>query len=255
MSHEEIIATLTAPDPEVRETAYEDVSMEMDEELARAIVDIAAGNHDDEIRADAIVALGPLIEECADDYIAGFEWGPELGPPVSRETFHSLVQRLRAMYDDESEPKVVRRRAFEVLVRDPQPWQDDEIRKLFASPDEEWRLTAIFGMGAMTGFEKELLEVVTHGEGVQLAEAVRSAGKIELKKAARTIRNFATSNKTERDLRLEAIRALPNVDADSFGVLEELSQSKDPEIAEAAEDAMEELTLNEAIDDEDLGGE
>jgi hypothetical protein len=254
MNHDEEIEELTDPDPEVRQDAYEEVTLEMDDDLAHAIVEIAAGDLSDAIRADAIVSLGPLIEECGMDYdeTLGFEWAPELGPPVSRQTFQFVVKRIRAIYEDETAPKLLRRRAFEVLVRDPQPWQSDEIRKHLASPDEDWRLTAIFGMGAVKGFEKELLDVVTNGEGIQLTEAVRSAGQMSVAGAAGPIRRLATSSKTERDLRLEAIAALPLVDAEAFEILDELSRSKDREIAEAAQEALHELLLDAGLDDDDI---
>jgi len=252
-----IIKALTDPDPEVRESAHEELAVEMNDDLAEAIVDIATGQWSDDIRAEAIIALGPLIEECGDDYdhALGFEWAPEYGPPVSRETFGTVVEQIRAIYDDESAPKLLRRRAFEVLVRDPQPWQRDEIRKHYASNDEEWRLTAIFGMGSMTGFEEDLLVALENSQGLQLFEAVRAVGQMAIKRAASTIRHLASSTNTDRDLRFAAILALPNVDNDAYEFLEKLSRSKDRELAEVAREALDEVLINASVDDEDFDDE
>lgn len=256
MNRDDLMEALTDPNHEVREGAFQDISIEMDDDLARAISDVAAGTASDDIRADAIVALGPLVEECGIDYDEALALPEEFGgPAVSVDTFRSIVERLRAIYADENQPKVVRRRAFEVLVRDPQPWQAEEVRKHLALPDADWRLTAIFGMGSMPGFEKEILEAVKKGEGVELAEAVRAAAKMEVKQAAPRIRELAASNKTERELRLESILALPNVDDDAFEILEELVRSKDAEIREAAEEAMADLSMYQDAEDEDLGGD
>lgn len=239
----ELLARLTDPDPEVRRDAYEELSLEMDDATAAAILDLVTTGPSEEVRADAVIALGPIIEECGMDYddALGLEPDDEFGPPVSRETFAAIVERIRAIYDDEAQPKLLRRRAFEVLVRDLEPWQREAIRKHYRSSDLEWRLTAVFAMGMMTGFEKELVEVVISSEGVLLSEAVRSAGQIGATRAAPRIRELATSEETERDLRCEAILALPHVDPDAFEILDELTAAHDPVIAEAAEEALEEL--------------
>mgnify|MGYP000533564459 CR=1 FL=1 len=239
----DIPSGLTDPDPDTRAEAYEELSLEMNDELAAAILALTSGDEPDEIRADAIVALGPVIEECGIEYDEGLELEPvpEFGPRVSRETFTAITEQLRAMYADESQPKLVRRRVFEVLVRDPRPWQRDEIRRWLATSDEDWRLTAVFAMGQMTGLEKELLGVLETAEGLMLEEAVRAAGRIGLTGAGRLIHDLAASKTTGRDLRFEAILALPHVDPDSFDLLDELSSSKDRELAAVAEAALEDF--------------
>jgi hypothetical protein len=231
-----IPAALTDPDPDARAEAYEELSDDMNDEIAEAILALAAGDASDGIRADAIIALGPVIEECGTDY--------GVGPPVSRETCAAITKKIRALYDDASQPKLLRRRAFEVLVRAPQPWQRDEIGRWLGSSDEEWRITAVFAMGQMTGFEDELLAVLAEAEGLMLEEAVRSAGLVALTGAARKIHDLAASKDTARELRFEAILALPYVDEDAFELLDELSHSKDRELAAVAEEALEELQIH-----------
>src|SRR5213075_729911 len=158
---------LTDPDEETRASALEELALVMNDEIAQALLDIAESDAAEDVRVDAIIALGPVIEECGTDYDdeAEFDFGPELGPPVSRETFDAIVRRLRALYDDKTQATMIRRRVFEVLVRDPQPWHSKEIRRHFASADPEWRLTAVFAMGQITGFERTIAETVSTAEG------------------------------------------------------------------------------------------
>jgi len=256
MDTKQLLSELTDPDEETRAAAIEELALEMDDETAQALLDIAASDAAEETRARAIVALGPEIEECGTDYMEdAIDFGPETGPPVSRETFAAIVARIRGLYFDEKQPKLVRRRAFEVLIRDPQPWHREAIQKHFASADEEWRLTAVFAMGHITGFEREIAAAVETAEEPLLFEAVRAAGQMEVSAAAPRIRALAASHDADLDLRIAAIYALPHVDRDSFELLESLEQSRNRDIAEAAADAVQELRIftdtGEDEDDED----
>jgi hypothetical protein len=248
-----LIAKLTDPDEDVRAEAREELSMRMDDDIARAYLDIAASDAGEEVRGDVIVGLGPIIEEAGMDYdVEDFELAPEFGPGITRETFESIVRELRGIYEDEAQPKLVRRRALEVLVRDPQEWQSAEIRRLFASGDEQWKLTAIFAMGHVEGFESEIAAIVGSEKGLLLYEAVRAAGRMEVRAAATRIREIAVSESAETELRLVAIEALPGVDPDCEEVLQELMESEDEEIAVAAEDALDELALDLSLDDSEF---
>jgi HEAT repeat protein len=254
METNRLLASLTDPDEETRAAALEELADEMNDEIAQALLDIAESDAAEDVRDDAIIALGPVIEECGMDYHdeADFDFDPELGPPVSRETFASIVRRIRGLYDDEAQPKVIRRRAFEVLVRDPLPWLSQEIRDRFASADSDWRLTAVFAMGYVTGFETTIAETVSTAKGLLLLEAVRAAANMEVSAAASRIHELATSRAADLILRLAAIEALPHVDPGCIDVLEDLTRSEDREIAEAAEYAVEELIMFANIEDDDF---
>lgn len=249
---------LRSEDEETRREAFERVSIEMDDALATEILAIVSSDASEDIRSDAIVALGPALEECGIEYMDEDEEEPPpgYGAPLSREAFEEATAALRAIYEDASQPKLLRRRAIEVLVRDPQPWHADAIRRDFASGERDWRMTALFSMGWMSGFDRELLDTLRTADGDLLYEAVRSAGRAGLQEAAAIIEALAISDDTDRDVRLEAIAALPSVDPDSFDLLEELSESPDPEVRSAAVDALENLQmfaedLDEDEDDEE----
>ncbi len=257
MQTNRLLAKLTDPDKETRVAALEQLALRMDDEIAQALLDIAGSDAAHEVRTDAIVALGPVIEECGTDYDDEIEldFGAELGPPVSREMFTSIVRQIRGLYDDEAQPTLIRRRAFEVLVRDPKPWQSGEIRKHFASADSDWRLTAVFAMGYVKGFEREIAETVHAADGALLLEAVIAAGNMSVSRAASHIRTLATSREEDLDLRLAAIEALPHVDPDCFEMLDDLTRSQNPEIVEAAEYALEEFGIFADSGDDELDEE
>jgi len=249
-----LLLQLTDPDADVRAEAREELTMLMDDDIARAFLDVASSDAGEEIRADAIVGLGPIIEEAGMDFSdddSGFAFDPDLGPGISRETFDSIIREIRALYEDEAQPKLIRRRAFEILVRDPQPWQSVEIRKHFGGSDPLWKLTAVFGMGYVAGFEKEIAATVAAADDHLLYEAIRSASSMEVSAAAKRIRHLATSKDTDHDLRLVSIEALPNVDPNSDEILESLAESRDREIAETAQAALDELMLMQNQFDED----
>jgi hypothetical protein len=250
----ELLAQITDTDEEVRTEAIQELAERMDDEVARALLDVASSGAEEQVRADAIMGLGPVIEEAGWDYGEDdeeFDVDPEMGPAISREMFETIGREIRALYEDEAQPKLVRRRAFEVLVRTPQPWQESEIRRRFQSDDVDWKLTAIFGMGYVKGFENEIVATVKGEKGELLLEAVRAAGGMAVTGAAERIRELAASDDTDPDLRLFAIDALPEVDPDCFDLLDRLSRSEDEEVAEAAEAALEELSISEAMGDDD----
>lgn len=256
MDKNRLIAELTNPDEETRHEAREQLHEMMDDEIARALLDIALSDASVEARADAVIGLGPAIEEASweygDDADDVDDDDPDLDPPISRDTFETVVREVRALYDDEKQPKLIRRRALEVLVRDPQEWQAPEIRKHFGTKDAEWMRTAVFAMGHVPGFAKEIGDLVNStSDSDLLYEAVRAAGRQEVRSVAPRLRELAVSNKGDKDVRLAAIYSLPDVDDDCFEILDELSRSQNSEIAEVAEAALEELQMNLGSDDLD----
>ena len=248
-----MFAQLTDADEGVRAIAREELALAMDDEIARAFLDIASSDADEEIRADVIVGLGPIIDEAGIDYGDGeeFEFEAELGPGITQETFGTIVREIRELYESEAQPKLIRRRAMEVLVRDPRPWMAAEIRRHFAGDDQQWKMTSVFAMGYLRGFDDEIAATVSSERDLLLYEAVRSAGRMQVAAAAPRIRELAASESTESDLRLAAIDALPSVDPDCRELLETLKHSSDAEVADSAAAALEELNMFETSDEDD----
>jgi len=188
-----------------------------------------------ELRARAAISHGPALEQCEID---GFD--DELSePPVTEQTFHKMQETLQQIYNDQTAPKEVRRRALEASVRAPQDWHEDAVRAAYSSQDEEWKLTGAFAMQYVPDFEDEILELLDSRNPDIHYEAVRAAGAKGLDAAWPHIASLLDPEETDKDLLLAAIEAAGNIKRpaaqEALGVLLE---SDDEDISEAAMDAL-----------------
>jgi uncharacterized protein (UPF0147 family) len=224
----------------------------IDDELANALLSIAQNNSEPaSLRAASAIALGPVLE-LAD--IEGFEEdSDELS--ITEETFLRIQKSFHKLYTDSGIPKEVRRRVLEAAVRAPQDWHEEAIRAAYASKDEDWKLTAVFCMGQVPGFEDQILESLKSGNSEIYREAVLAASSRELAVAWPHIAALLTSQDCDKPLLLAAIDAAPYLRAGEAGVLlVDLADSDDEEIAEAAQEAMSmaEALSGDADDEYDL---
>jgi hypothetical protein len=215
----------------------------IDDEIAGLLLDIA-GNaaESDELRAKAAISLGPVLEEMEMDSIDDeVDFPDELRdePPITQETLARIKSTLRSIYQDESVPKLVRRRVLEASVRAQEDWHADAVRTAYASPDEEWKLTAVFAMYYVPGFEKQILEALTSSNEDIHYQAIRAAGNRELTEAWPHTKSLLQSGRTPKNLLIAAIGASVYINPDEAGpLLDKLCRSKDGEISEAAEEAI-----------------
>jgi hypothetical protein len=208
----------------------------MNDETAELLLAIVrATDEPDGVRAQAAISLGPALEEADMD---GYE--DDLSEPsISQPVFERIQETLRQVYGDESTPKLVRRRVLEASVRAAQEWHADAIRAAYSRGDEEWRLSAVFGMQYVRGFDKEILESLESGNDDIHYEAVRAAGAFSVDAAWPHVAALLDSEDTEKDLLLAAIEAAASIRPSEAGMaLVDLSDSDDEEIAEAATEAM-----------------
>lgn len=209
----------------------------IDDALAKALAAVVRGaDEPDELRATAAIALGPTLELCDTE---GFDEDDDMNDaPITERTFDEVRQMLRATFDDTSTPKLVRRRVLEGAVRAPQDWHREAIRAAYASDDPEWRLTAVFGMRFVQGFDEQILASLESPDVEIEAEAIRAAGEWELKAAAPHVLRLLEDEDTEKDLLLAAIAAVATVSrTKALELLPDFEDSDDPDIAEAAEEA------------------
>ena len=222
----------------------------INDELAAALLAIARnGGEPEELRARAVISLGPVLETADLD---GFE-DPE-DVPICEETFHEIQESLRKLYMDMDVPMEVRRRTLEGSVRAPQEWHQAAIRDAYSSGDALWRLTAVFCMRYIQGFETQILEALKSKNKDIHYEAVCAAGNWEVDAAWSHINSLATSNVTEKSLRLAAIDAMATIrPQEAAEFLSDLTQSDDEDIVEAAFEAMamSDLLPDEDYDDDD----
>lgn len=207
----------------------------INDELADRLLSIVqSSNEPAPLRATSAIALGPVLELADTD---GFE-DPE-DTPITEDTFLKIQKTFRRIYADASVPKEVRRRILEASVRALQDWHADAIRAAYANKDEEWKLTAVFAMGYVPGFGKQILEALESSNAEIHREAVSAAGNREVKAAWPHLAALLTSQGTDKSLLLAAIEAVTYVRPDEAGeLLADLAISDDEEIAEAAQEAM-----------------
>ena len=207
----------------------------INDELADALLSIVlSGEESDDLRARAVISLGPILETA---YIDEFE-DPE-DVPISEETFHGIQKALRKLYMDTDLPREVRRRILEGSVRAPQDWHQNAIREAYSSADESWRLTAVFAMRYIRGFNTQILEALENENEDIHYEAVCAAGNWEVDAAWSHIANLATTELTDKWLRLAAIEAVATIrPQEATEILIELTQSDDEDIVDVAYEAM-----------------
>jgi hypothetical protein len=223
----------------------------MNDELADALLSyVRSSQHTDALRAKAAISLGPALEH-AD--IEEFE-DPE-DELITEDMFHRIEESFHAVYMDAGVPKEVRRRVLEASVRAPQDWHHDAVGTAYASDDEEWKLTAVFCMRYIRGFESQILEALNSESPEMEYEAVCAAGNGEVEAAWPHIADLITSDETDKPLLFAAIEASVGVNPhEAQGLLAELMESEDEDVAEAAHEAFamaEVLSRDLDEDDED----
>jgi len=210
---------------------------------------VGAGAEPERLRAKAAIALGPVLEQTDTDGFDDPVFEGDL-PPITEGMFTAIQLRLRELYQDGGVPKLVRRRILEASVRAPENWHKGAIREAYAGDDEEWKLTAVFGMNYIKGFDKEILESLRSKNKDIHFHAVEAAGAWELDKAWEHVVDLVESPKTDKRLLIAAIGAVgairPN---DAWEVLEHLEDSADEDIVEAVKDAT--IVREGYLDDED----
>jgi hypothetical protein len=231
----------------------------MDDELAEELLRILTDPREPEdFRATAAISLGPALEEAEipefDDLDAAAVSEPVIGRAKSA---------LRDCYRDPSTPKQVRRLALEASVRAPEPWHAGAVRAAYHDGDREWKLTAVFCMRFVRGFDDEVVEALGSDDAEILYEAVCAARDQEVEGAWPHVRHLVMAASrgapllpddpdAEWSLLLAAMNAVANIrPMEAHDTLAGLVDSDDEAIAEAA---MEVLDMVEAFwmaDDEE----
>jgi hypothetical protein len=223
--------------------------------LADALL-IIVGNaaEPEELRAQAAISLGPALEQADID-----EFDDPDAVPISEKTFRKIKQSLRKVYADSGVPKLVRRRILEAAVRAPEDWHSNAIRTAWSSADPEWKLTAVFGMRHVRGFDEQIVEALESADPLIHYEAVCAAGNWEVDAAWPHVTALLAAPGTDKDLLIAAMHAVAYIRPGEAGVLlVDLADSEDEDIAEAASESMavaEGMSDDEFEDDDDFDDE
>jgi hypothetical protein len=205
---------------------------------------LRSGDESDELCAKAAISLGPVLEYADTN---GFENPDHL--PITERTFHKIQESLRKLYADAGIPAEVRRRILEAAVRAPQDWHRGAIGAAYTSDDEAWRLTAVFCMRFVRGFDEQIIAALASDNPDIHYEAVCAAGNWEVDAAWSHIAALATSGDTDKPLLLAAIEAVGSIrPQEAAEILGDLIGAEDEDIVEAVYEA---LTMADGLSDED----
>ena len=250
-----LVGALRHPDASVRLRTLEQAVYEADDELAEELMRLLLEDPSEEVRARVPIALGPTLELCWDEIVDGrlpppSDWG---SAPLTQKVYDRLIETLRRLYLDGTTPELVRRRVLEGAVRSPQPWQEKATAAAFGSEQESWRITAVFCMGHLRGFDDQIVEAFDSGSEAVRCEAIRAAGRRGVKRLAGALVALAGDPGADLDERVAAIEALPSFELPGTSdLLEELTADPEEAIAEAAEEALDDVIMV-AMADEVLG--
>ena len=224
-----------------------DATVINDEIVDTLLAIVSAGKDSDSLRAKAVISLGPALEYA---YIDGFEDAEDI--PISENKFHEIQESLCKLYMDTKVPHEVRRRILEASVRAPQKWHQNAIREAYSSGDESWRLTAVFCMRFIRGFNDQILEALGDENQEIHYQAVCAAGNWEVDAAWPHIASLVTTEETDKPLLLAAIEAASSIrPQDTAQILIDLTESNDEDIVEAAYEAMAMAEVFLDVEDDD----
>ena len=224
----------------------------MDNDMAPRLLSIVKDTSEsEELRSKAAVSFGAGLEYAEmmdfDDY------GGE-GDILTEEIFNEIQETFRNLYYDTNTPKLVRRRILEGSVRAPMDWHKEAVEEAYSNDDIEWRLTAVFCMGYIKGFEDKILESLKSENPDIHYEAVQSTGNWGIKEAWPYIKELLLRQDIDKWLLIAAIQAAATVNPEeSVEILMEFEDNEDEDIADAAEDALVNAGMAvDEFDDDDL---
>ncbi len=165
-------------------------------------------------------------------------YSQESNPPASEApplfdapTFDRLQSYLRSTFLDARENPRLRRKALEVVVLTPQPWQEEAIRECWLRPEPEWQATAVFCMGhfLLEDFTEEILAALGSPLDDLRECAILAADNRDLRSLGKAIQQIAVDPRSELEVRLCAIEALPNLRPEGAReVLDRLCREPEP---------------------------
>jgi len=211
-----------------------DEHAEDSDRVLAALAVVGSPTEPEELRGRAAISLGPAFEH-ADTF--GFEDADDL--LISEAAFLRIQQSLRDLFVEADVPQDVRRSILEASVRAPQEWHNEAVRSAYSSEDGAWKLTAVFCMRFIRGFDDQIFESLNSEDPDIHYEAVCAAGSWGVHAAWLHVVALVSASDTEKDLRLAAIDAVASIRPLEAGdILGDLTVSDDEEIVEAVYDAL-----------------
>jgi hypothetical protein len=218
------------------------------DDIAHALLSITANpNESEKLRGISVISLGTGL---ANADMMGFEDPDDI--IISEKTFIEVQETLHKLFMDTDIPTDVRRRILEASVRAPQDWHGENVDKAFSSEEEAWRLTAVFCMQFIRGFDDQILEALNDKNADIHYHAVCAAGNWAVDAAWPHIRALVDADTTDKPLLLAAIDAVVNIHPqEAAEVLGDLIDDEDQEVVDAVYEALAMAEALNELDDEE----
>ncbi|MCP4129407.1 MAG: HEAT repeat domain-containing protein [bacterium] len=251
---DEFIKYLTHSSPGVRIAALTGL---WNNDLVKAfepLMKVAQHDEDETVRVKALSIMGRYI------YDGIFVMEEEDLPEALREEGlpdMEMVKQVRSYLEsilyNEEEPDEKQRQALESLSFDTTEKEDAVIAEWIKSGTPEYRMSAIFSIGR-SGEEKwanTIKEIIHTDENFDIrCEAVRAAGEVCSEKLIKDL--VIIIHGTNRELTIEAIIALGKIGGEEVeDILFELTDSDDTELADYAQEALDEVAEFNDLDEDD----
>lgn len=222
---------LTDLDAEVRRLAIEGLWEDEKPSLIGPLINRLREDESMEVRATAAVSLGRYV------WLGVLE---EIGP----EPASAAESALHETWFREGEVNAVRRRALEGLAHGALPDLNELILNAYYDEDELMRQSALFAMGrtADSRWSKVVLGELDSHEPAMRFEAAQAAGEMGLRPAVpHLIRHVDDPDESVRQAAVAALGKIGGPHAKR--ALQAIAKSDDEVLAQAAEDALAELTF------------
>ncbi len=224
-------------DAEVRRAAIQALWESEDTTLMAPLLDRLGRDADAGVRAAAASALGRFV------YMGEVE---EIQSSQLRRIEEALIATFHG--PDQTE---VRRRALEALAFSSREEIPDLILKAYDSPDQQFRVSALFAMGrtADDRWADHVLGEIQNTDNELRFEAVRAAGELELERAVSALRKLLKD--ADLQVREAAIWSLGQIGGqEARQALEALlERTRDDEQRDFIEEALENAAFHDDITD------
>ena len=236
-----LLENLNDPNPRARVLAVREATDYTDEVVVDRVLALADSDPNLEVRCTAISSLGNFVYLGATT-VYELEMDSIYAQDLLAEAdYRRVYDFLLSLYHDESRTLDERRYAVESLSYASDETAEQVIAELYARPEKEAKISALFAMGCSGSvrWEETLRgEFLNEDSDLQI-EAIHAAGEMGAEDLGKDLWRMTYAE--DRDTVIAAVWALGQIGWDgAFDRLDELTLHEDPQIRECADEAMEE---------------
>jgi HEAT repeat protein len=245
-------------DPEVRSLAVTGLWDYPRSQIIDRLFDLVLHDPSQDVRSKAVVTLGRYVYEGEAENLVDADTGwMDASEDIKfeqlyEEDFLRVKDFLVNLINDEGQSLDTRRFGIEAISFLNTPEMREIIARAYAQPDLKMKVSAVFAMGrgGDRGWWNIILQELESPTRELRFEAVRAAGEGYLTEASPILMRLAQSN-DDLDLKLEAIWSLGKTGGPGARqFLSQATRSKNEDVREIAEAALEELGLSESLQED-----